>query len=140
MEACILYDVGRSSLLEHPSLAAEKRKNRATALLYEALEISVQLGMRPLTERINDLLTQKMPSDTLPDRFMEVLTNREREVATCLERGLSNKEIAETLNISVHTVINHIRHILEKTGTSSRGAAVAALKRAHSLFSDQTRS
>jgi DNA-binding CsgD family transcriptional regulator len=52
-------------------------------------------------------------------------TAREREVATLLARGLSRAEIAETLVVSPHTVEDHVRHLYEKLGVSSRQELVA---------------
>lgn len=43
-------------------------------------------------------------------------STREREVADLMARGLSEKEIAEKLNISAATVNNHTRNIREKFG------------------------
>jgi len=42
------------------------------------------------------------------------LTEREREVLTAILRGSSNREIAEALSISVHTVNTHRVHLMEK--------------------------
>jgi len=47
------------------------------------------------------------------------LTKREIEVLTLLTKGLLNKEIADKLNISIHTVISHRKNIIEKTGIKS---------------------
>ncbi len=47
------------------------------------------------------------------------LTDRETDVLIHLVKGLSNKEIAEVLNISIHTVISHRKNITEKTGIRS---------------------
>ena len=44
------------------------------------------------------------------------LTAREQEVLATLARGLSNKEIADRLCISTHTVISHRKNIMHKTG------------------------
>ena len=49
----------------------------------------------------------------------EQLSERERDVLIHLIRGHSNKEIAEALNISIHTVNSHRRNIIEKTGIKS---------------------
>ncbi len=49
----------------------------------------------------------------------EELTAREIDVLVQLLKGLSNKEIAEELNISIHTVISHRKNIAEKTGIKS---------------------
>jgi len=50
----------------------------------------------------------------------EVLTDAENRVAAAVSRGLTNKEIAAELEISVRTVENHISHILDKKGFSNR--------------------
>lgn len=50
----------------------------------------------------------------------EALTDAENRVALAVSRGLSNKEIAAELEISVRTVENHISHILEKKRFSNR--------------------
>ncbi len=47
------------------------------------------------------------------------LTEREAEVLVLLTKGYSNKEIADKLNISVHTVISHRKNIVEKTDIKS---------------------
>ncbi len=50
----------------------------------------------------------------------EHLTEAENRVALAVSSGLSNKEIASKLEISVRTVENHISHILDKKGFSNR--------------------
>jgi len=52
---------------------------------------------------------------------MQPLTRREYEVAGLIERGLSNKEIARQLNITVSTVKNHVHSILTKLELGNRG-------------------
>ncbi len=53
------------------------------------------------------------------------LTPREREVLGLIARGLTNRQIAEELVVSINTVETHRRHILEKLGTRSRAELVA---------------
>jgi DNA-binding NarL/FixJ family response regulator len=48
------------------------------------------------------------------------LTPREREVVIFVTRGLSNRQIAESLVISEATAIRHISNILAKLGMTSR--------------------
>jgi DNA-binding NarL/FixJ family response regulator len=48
------------------------------------------------------------------------LSAREREVAALAARGLSNRQIAGALVISERTAGNHIAHVLDKLGLSSR--------------------
>jgi DNA-binding NarL/FixJ family response regulator len=55
------------------------------------------------------------------------LTVRESEVASLLLGGLSNREIADALYISEHTVKTHLKAIFNKTEARSRGQAVARL-------------
>lgn len=53
------------------------------------------------------------------------LTLREKEVFSLLVEGLTDKEIAEKLYLSVRTVTNHVHHILKKFGNQSRTSLVA---------------
>lgn len=54
----------------------------------------------------------------------QLLTRREQEVLRCLSEGLSNREIAQRLGISQHTVKNYLFHIFDKLGVSSRVEAL----------------
>ena len=56
------------------------------------------------------------------------LTDRKLEVLELVCEGFSNKEISKKLSISVYTVKDHIKHIMEKTLTTSRGELVAILR------------
>ncbi len=56
------------------------------------------------------------------------LTKRERDILVLVAKGLMSKEIAEQLNISIHTVISHRKNITKKTGIKSvAGLAVYAM-------------
>lgn len=44
----------------------------------------------------------------------EALSQREREIVICVVKGMTNKEIAEKLFLSIHTVITHRRNISKK--------------------------
>ncbi len=72
----------------------------------------------PLTEQLLQALVRDDPS-------AEPLTERELEVLRLIAAGASNRDIADRLFISENTVKNHVRRILEKTGTRSRTGAVA---------------
>lgn len=56
------------------------------------------------------------------------LSNREREIIACVAKGLSNKEIADRLCISVNTVTTHRRNLVQKLGIhSAAGLAIYAV-------------
>ena len=57
------------------------------------------------------------------------LTGREREIVMLLGEGLSNREIAARLTLSVRTVEDHIYKAMAKTGTASRDQLAALLPR-----------
>ncbi|MFJ3640234.1 ATP-binding protein [Streptomyces sp. NPDC090108] len=75
------------------------------------------------------LSDEDMPPD-LPARprpsGSDGLTRREREVATLIAKGMTNREIAQDLVISKRTADAHVEHILAKLGFSSR-SQIAAL-------------
>lgn len=63
-----------------------------------------------------------------PDRQMADklhLSSREKEVASLLAEGASNKVIARELDISVHTAKFHVTAVLDKLGARNRADAVA---------------
>jgi DNA-binding CsgD family transcriptional regulator len=68
-----------------------------------------------------------MERESSGDRYS--LTERERVMVALVEDGLSNKEIARRLGISVSTVKTHIRSILNKTRTTSRSTLLSKLFR-----------
>jgi DNA-binding CsgD family transcriptional regulator len=57
------------------------------------------------------------------------LTDREREIVMLIGEGLSSREIAERLTLSVRTVESHIYRAMLKTGTTSRDELAALLPR-----------
>jgi DNA-binding NarL/FixJ family response regulator len=59
---------------------------------------------------------------------VHTLTRRQRQIAACIDRGLSNKEIARELGIQLATVKNHVHGLLAKLGAAGRGEAAARLR------------
>lgn len=55
--------------------------------------------------------TEMEDSDT---SRVEVLSVREKEIIVCIAKGMSNKEIANSLNLSVHTITTHRRNLSSK--------------------------
>lgn len=66
--------------------------------------------------------------ETNPYSDSHDLSERERDVLILVAKGMANKEIAERLNISIHTVMSHRKNITHKTGIKSvAGLTVYAL-------------
>jgi LuxR family maltose regulon positive regulatory protein len=61
---------------------------------------------------------------TIAPGLIEPLTGRELEVLRLLAAGRSNREIAETIVVTLDTVKKHVTHVLDKLGVSNRTAAV----------------
>ncbi len=57
------------------------------------------------------------------------LTNREKEILALISKGMNNKDIANKLVISLYTVKNHVKNIIQKLAVEDRTqAAIVALK------------
>lgn len=75
-------------------------------------------------------IPQEVASRLAARKMFEELTPREVDVLQQLAKGLANKEIADVLNISEHTVKGHLKSILGKLHVADRTEAVtAALQR-----------
>jgi two-component system NarL family response regulator len=67
------------------------------------------------------------------------LTMREREILQLIADGLSNKEIAQRLFLSLYTVKNHVHNILEKLQVHSRSEAIRSAMDNRLLIKAQVR-
>lgn len=74
-----------------------------------------------------DSLSRRRRTTVLPSNLALLLSTREQEVVGMLAEGFSNKEIASKLQLSEHTVKNHLFRIFEKMGVSSRTQALIHL-------------
>jgi len=68
-------------------------------------------------------------SANVPEDNVVTLTSREQEVLCLVSEGATNKEIAQELNVSIHTVKSHMRKILAKLHMDRRQEAVSYAKR-----------
>jgi DNA-binding NarL/FixJ family response regulator len=59
------------------------------------------------------------------------LTPREQEIHALLQAGLTNKEIAAWLHVSLHTVKNHVHNLLGKLGLPDRHTAARTFRAGH---------
>jgi DNA-binding NarL/FixJ family response regulator len=97
--------------------------DKAASLLHEALTTARELGMRALEHRITTGADPHPPSPAPLD--LDDISPREVDVLRLLAAGKSNREIADTLCISLNTVATHVRNILAKTGSANRTEAAA---------------
>jgi DNA-binding CsgD family transcriptional regulator len=92
---------------------------QASELLSEAASLAARIGIPLLVTRARVLGAHVQPEVTPPDD----LSWREVEILRLVAAGLSNRQIGERLSISGHTVANHVRSILRKTGAANRTEA-----------------
>ena len=65
------------------------------------------------------------PGSVIVPGLVEALSEREVEVLQLLAAGKANREIADELYVTLHTVKKHITHILGKLGAANRTEAAA---------------
>lgn len=64
--------------------------------------------------KIEEVLSKSLNKETKKQSEQEDLSDREKEILISIVKGMSNKEIADFHNISIHTVITHRRNIGRK--------------------------
>ena len=67
-----------------------------------------------------------------------VLSVREQEVLNLLAEGRSNRAMAEALNLSEHTIKNHLFHIFYKLGVSNRAEAILCAMRQRTVAQNRS--
>ena len=128
--ASALEDLGRL-------LAKEGAIEHAIAAFDQALAMTVYAGACWDEARVRGRLRQlgvrrRIISSGRPKFGWESLTTAEAAVAQLASEGKTNREIAESLFISPHTVNSHLRHIFEKLGVNSRVALSRTAPSRHS--------
>lgn len=104
------------ALIQKPLMLTDTTFN-----LYDTAEHIVHLLQR---------LDKKSNSQPNEKEGEENLTKREIEVLSGLVNGMLNKEIADRLNISIHTVVRHRKNIAMKTGIRSQsGLTIYAISK-----------
>lgn len=94
---------------------------KCIALVYSAIDenllhnyddrISIYDTVDQLKEKLDKLFNSPLTENAEEQNTLSV---REKEIITCVVRGLTNKEIAQSLFLSTHTVISHRRNIARK--------------------------
>jgi DNA-binding CsgD family transcriptional regulator len=93
---------------------------RARPLLARALELAEAAGAAGLADRARDELSAAGGRRRRRRENPDELTVQESRVDALLAEGLSNRQIADRLYVSVDTVETHVQHIFQKKGISSR--------------------
>jgi non-specific serine/threonine protein kinase len=109
--------------LHEPHLSAARSLLEDVAweeLLAEGRAMSLEEAAEyALSSEMTDRTTPR-PEETPDGEPLSELTRREQEVALLVSRGLTNRQIASELSISVRTAGNHVAKILSKLGLRSR--------------------
>lgn len=99
-------------------------KHTPPAEIMEAIK-EIYEGGSPMTPSIANRvlkMVKQRPESTNKESFD--LTDREKEILTCLVKGMSYKMVADTCFISIETVNVHIRNIYKKLQVHSKSEAV----------------
>lgn len=106
-----------------------RRRNRRTAAqqhLVAARDVYARLDARPFCERCDrEIQASGLSPRRRVERAPEELTPQERSVARLVAEGLSNREVAAELVVSVRTIEYHLTHVYAKLGLTSRAQLVA---------------
>ena len=103
------------------ALRRANARSEAREVLRHALDDAHRRGARLLAERAAQELraTGARPRSPLVSG-VDALTASERRVAEMATQGLSNREIAEALFVTIRTIETHMRHVFQKLNANSR--------------------
>ncbi len=102
-----------------------KQEMTVVALVYQYVSrdalknYDAMVDIRDSRAAIIETLAQATTDESSAAHSNYELTKRETAVRVQLAQGKTNKEIADALNVSVHTVISHRKNITHKTGIKS---------------------
>ena len=96
--------------IKYIALVCSVIDNNALKEYDESIAICDDIEM--ITTKINRLLHTEEEDEK--DSEQETLSQREKEIITCVVKGMTNKAIADKLYLSIHTVITHRRNIARK--------------------------
>jgi DNA-binding NarL/FixJ family response regulator len=117
----VLLNPSALNLLTVPQLKKEANNPRLKAIALQTT-LTDPLLLKPFDEVISlydtsDQIREKLThllTSTEPQTEPEVLSAREKEIVVAVIQGLTNKQIADKLCLSSHTVISHRRNIAAK--------------------------
>ena len=127
--ACLLSSEGvtiadeRCVLTVIQNVTAQRRSETQLIAAVEAVMQDASWLGQKIVAKINSFADGEEGHDDL--LAAADLSQRERQVLALIARGATDKAIAATLQLSFHTVKNHVRSIYRKTGVNKRAEAVA---------------
>lgn len=74
-------------------------------------QISVYDSADELKHKLERLNAEEVPPEEEENDDQQTLSSREKEIVVCVVKGMTNREIADRLYLSTHTVITHRRNI-----------------------------
>ena len=98
-------------------------KRTSPAQILEAIR-ELHQGGSPMSSEIARRVVEGMHKRKRSSRYLEMLTNREKEILELLAKGFLYKEIATKLFISNETVKSHIHNIYDKLHVQTRTEAL----------------
>jgi PAS domain S-box-containing protein len=125
---------GREIFMRNLNGPPEGSENRGTVLNEDGERIEVELCAVPLTKGGHVFGVFGLVKDVVedaPEQPHPELTPRQVEILHLLEQGRSTTQIAAQLHLSIETVRNHIRHLMQALGVHSRLEAVAVARAAY---------
>jgi ATP/maltotriose-dependent transcriptional regulator MalT len=117
------FDAACARLALARALVTQERSETALEQALAAGAVFEQLGAARLARTAGKLVTELGGRNATARRAG--LTAREVEVLSLVAAGLSNRQVAERLVVSEHTVHRHLANVYAKLGVSSRAAAVS---------------
>ena len=127
----IVSSSGADILIVNPALLGPvtlqhiKNKSGCKNLMCVALQLSLtdtsvlktyneSISLYDTPEQIKDKLHNLIKNRDIAEPQSEMLSNREKEIIVCVVKGMTNKQIADSLFLSTHTVMTHRRNIASK--------------------------
>lgn len=98
---------------------------RLAGLLARARQARGEVGAPAAAPNPSPIATPSGAPPATPPEALDPLTPREAQILALLAAGQSNKQLALTLGLSVHTVKQHVASVLGKLGVANRGQAAA---------------
>ena len=138
--------LGSSPRQQLAAMAMQRPSMPIVALVYQYVEpavlecfkysIDIRAGRSMLLNQLQEALQASGGTADSAEQESYELSERETDVLVLVAKGLSSKEIADNLNISIHTVNSHRKNITRKTGIKSvAGLAVYAML--HNLIEER---